>query len=417
MSELVTGLADADLKDGGTVNKVQLGEDGPTPYLPLADVAPLVRRVIAPEPDTNYTELGVRSFNKGTFHRRTVKGAEFTWQELYQVRKNDLVFSNIMAWEGAVALAALEDDGCIGNHRMLTCACDETRVNPAFLAHYFKTPEGMAKLVGASTGTVARNRTLTASALGRMTVPVPPLEVQDRIVRHLELLTDKASEIDRHLDAIERDAEHLLALRFRDAIANAPYRPMAEVAPLVRRTITIEPDRSYTELGVRSFFKGAFHRRTVPGSDFSWQDIYRVRVGDLIFSNIMAWEQAIAIATQDDDGCVGNHRMLTCEANAEAVVATFLWYYFTTEEGFAKVYAASPGTAARNRTMTATALMEIEVPVPPLDIQRSFARLQENIAALRAKHHSVREANRNLVPATLERIFTCSNFVSNMEAP
>jgi type I restriction enzyme S subunit len=385
--------------------RVELGEGGPTPYLPLAEVAPLVRRVIAPSPDAAYTELGVRSFNKGTFHRRTVKGAEFTWQELYLVRENDLVFSNIMAWEGAVALAGSDDDGCIGNHRMLTCACDETRVNPAFLAHYFKTPEGMTKLVGASTGTVARNRTLTATALGKMTVPVPPLAVQDRIVRHLELLADKTSEIDKHFDAVERDAEHLLALRFRDAIANVPLRPMAEVAPLVRRAITIETDRSYTELGVRSFFKGVFHRRTVPGSDFSWQDIYRVRSGDLVFSNIMAWEQAIAIATQDDDGCVGNHRMLTCEANTEAAVAAFLWYYFTTEEGFAKVYAASPGTAARNRTMTAPALMAIEVPTPPLHSQQTFARLQSEVAALKAKHTAIRQANAALLPATLERVF------------
>lgn len=118
--------------------KVELGEGGTTPYLPLAEVAPLARRVMTVDPDATYIELGVRSFNKGTFHRRTLKGAEFTWQELYLVYKNDLVFSNIMAWEGAVALAAACDDGCIGNHRMLTCACDGTRISPAFLAHYFK---------------------------------------------------------------------------------------------------------------------------------------------------------------------------------------------------------------------------------------------------------------------------------------
>jgi type I restriction enzyme S subunit len=404
VSDVVIDGAIADLNYGGTSITVQLGEGGPTPYLPLAEVAPLVRRVITPQPDVAYTELGVRSFNKGTFHRRTVKGAEFTWQELYLVRKDDLVFSNIMAWEGAVALASEADDGCIGNHRMLTCACDETRVNPAFLAHYFKTPEGMAKLVSASTGTVARNRTLTATALGKMTVPVPPLAVQDRIVRHLNLLAGKTSEIERHLDAVERDADHLLALRFRDAIAQAPLRPMAQVAPLVRRAVAIAPDSKYTELGVRSFFKGIFHRRTVPGSDFSWQDIYCVRSGDLIFSNIMAWEQAIAIASPEDDGCVGNHRMLTCEANAEVVVASFLWYYFTTEEGFAKIFAASPGTAARNRTMTGPSLMAVEVPTPSLSVQQTFARLQIEITALKAKHSAIRTANAKLLPATLERV-------------
>ena len=98
--------------------------------------------------------------------------------------------------------------------------------------------------------------------------------------------------------------------------------------------------------------------------------------------------------------------MLTCEANADSAVPGFLWYYFTTEEGFAKIYAASPGTAARNRTMTAPALMAIEVPVPPLVAQQSFDRLQAEVAALKAKHAAIRQTNAALIPATLERIFS-----------
>ena len=120
----------------------------------------------------------------------------------------------------------------------------------------------------------------------------------------------------------------------------------------------------------------------------------------------MAWEQAIAIAKPEDDGCVGNHRMLTCEANAEIAVPGFLWYYFTTEEGFAKIYAASPGTAARNRTITAQALMTIDVPAPPLAAQQTFNRLQTEIGVLKAKHTAIRQANAALIPATLERVFS-----------
>ena len=84
-----------------------------------------------------------------------------------------------------------------------------------------------------------------------------------------------------------------------------------EVVPLVRREEAFDPQTSDTELRVRSFYNGAFQRRTVPGSDFSWQDLYRIQSGDLVFSNSMAWEQAIAIAKSEDEGCVGNHRMLT----------------------------------------------------------------------------------------------------------
>jgi restriction endonuclease S subunit len=241
--------------------------------------------------------------------------------------------------------------------------------------------------------------------MGQIHVPLPPLAEQQAIVARIDALAAKTREVEVHLDAVERDAEHLLALRFRDVIADAPMRPMAEVAPLVRRTVTIDLQASYTELGVRSFYKGTFQRRTVPGSDFSWQDLYRIQSGDLVFSNIMAWEQAIAIARPEDNGCVGNHRMLTCEANAEIAVPGFLWYYFTTEEGFAKIYAASPGTAARNRTITAPALMAIDVPVPPLAAQQTFSRLQAEVGALKAQHAAIRQTNAALMPATLERVF------------
>ena len=287
----------------------------------------------------------------------------------------------------------------------IVCACINRfpdRVSARFVYYYLSATKDNS-LIPLMQGTA--NMSMRPADIAELKIPLPQLAEQNAVVARLDALTERTRQVDTDLDAVERDAEHLLALRFRDAIANVPLRPMAEVAPLVRRAITIEPDRSYTELGVRSFFKGVFHRRTVPGSDFSWQDIYRVRSGDLVFSNIMAWEQAIAIATQDDDGCVGNHRMLTCEANTETAVAAFLWYYFTTEEGFAKVYAASPGTAARNRTMTAPALMAIEVPTPPLPRQQTFARLQSEVAALKAKHAAIREANAALLPATLERLF------------
>lgn len=288
----------------------------------------------------------------------------------------------------------------------ILCACVNRQPDRVMgrYAYYYLDACKDSVLVPLMQGTA--NMSMKVADIAGVELPLPPLAKQQAIVARLDALAAKTQQVEAHLHAVERDAEHLLALRFRDAIAEAPLRPMAEVAPLVRREVVIDPEKNYTELGVRSFYKGAFHRRTVPGSDFSWQDLYRVQAGDLIFSNIMAWEQAIAIAQPEDDGCVGNHRMLTCEANSDLAVPGFLWYYFTTEEGFAKIYAASPGTAARNRTMTAPSLMAIEVPTPPLAVQKTFDRLQAEIAALKAKHTAIREANAALLPATLERVFT-----------
>lgn len=287
----------------------------------------------------------------------------------------------------------------------ILCACvnrEPERVMGRFV-YYYLSARMDSVLIPLMQGTA--NMSMKVADVAGVGLPLPPLDEQQTIVARLDALAEKTREVEAHLDAVERDAEHLLALRFRDFIADAPLRPMAEVAPLVRREVSIDPEKSYTELGVRSFYKGTFHRRTVPGSDFSWQDLYQVKAGDLVFSNIMAWEKAIAVAATEDHDCVGNHRMLTCEARPDTAVPGFLWFYFTTEEGFAKIYAASPGTAARNRTMTAPALMGIEVPVPALAAQQTFVRLQADVAALKAKHAAIRQANAALVPATLERLF------------
>lgn len=60
----------------------------------------------------------------------------------------------------------------------------------------------------------------------------------------------------------------------------------------------------------------------------------------------------------------------------------------------------------RNRTLGLEKLMAIEVPMPPLDRQQYFDRLQVEIAALKAKHTAIRQANAALLPATLERVFS-----------
>lgn len=356
------------------------------------------------KPDTEYHEVTIRLWGKGVNSRGKVYGRDVISTRRF-VRKGQLILSKIDARNGALGIVPPELDGAIVSNDFPSFEVqDPEQCATGYLSWLVKSEMFVALCKASSEGTTNRVR-LKEEKFLRMEVPLPPLPEQHALVARLDTLSAKTRELSSHLDAIEAAAETLLALRFRDVIANAPYRTMAEVAPLVRREVAIDAEVSYTELGVRSFYKGTFHRRTVPGSEFTWQKIFRIEAGDLIFSNIMAWEQAIALAMQSDHGCVGNHRMLTCVADQGLVLPEFLAYYFTTDEGFTKIYAASPGTAARNRTLVAGSLEAIRVPTPPLPMQRKFAELQATITALKAKHAAIRQANAALVPATLERVF------------
>ncbi|MDR0672941.1 MAG: restriction endonuclease subunit S [Zoogloeaceae bacterium] len=375
------------------------------PKVALGDICAPAERYTTPTPGKIYRQLGVRLWGEGAYEREKIDGAATKYANFNCIAVDDLVVNKIWARNGAVAVVTQEQSGTYVSTEFPAFVLDYKRIDPRWMRLVTKWQGFWSACDEKARGTSGKNRIKPKQFLS-IEIPLPPLPEQQALVARFDALAEKTRQVEAHLDAAERNAEHLLVLRFHEAIADAPLRPMAEVAPLMRREVSIDSETNYTELGVRSFYKGTFHRRTVPGTEFSWQNLYHIKAGDLVFSNIMAWEQAIALAKSEDDGCVGNHRMLTCEAKADCVVPGFLRYYFTTPEGFEQIYAVSPGTAARNRTMTAPALMAIEVPVPPLTVQQSFDRLQTGVAALKAQHAAIRTANATLLPAMLERVFS-----------
>ena len=55
----------------------------------------------------------------------------------------DVVFSNVFAWEGAIAVASQQDDGIIGSHRFMTVVPDRQTLLPEFLVRLlFESPWG-----------------------------------------------------------------------------------------------------------------------------------------------------------------------------------------------------------------------------------------------------------------------------------
>lgn len=188
-------------------------------------------------------------------------------------------------------------------------------------------------------------------------------------------------------------------------IADAPRMEIGDVAPLVRRSVEIDPGESYSEIGVRSFYRGLFVRRTMLGSEFEWQKLFRIEKGDLVFSNLMAWEQAIGLAESEHAGAVGNHRMLTCEADRSRISPGFLYYYFTTGEGFREILKASPGTMVRNKTLSTKLLPKIPVPVPSLDAQYWVESLLAKARAVKAAQAEAVACLDQLLPAMLNEVF------------
>lgn len=130
-----------------------------------------------------------------------------------------------------------------------------------------------------------------------------------------------------------------------------------------------------------------------------------VRSGDILVSNIKAWEGAVAVATDEDDGRYGSHRYLTFVPQEHVATARFVCFHLLTAGGLTEIGEASPGTADRNRTLSVKKFLQISVPVPDYTKQVWFDSLCAQLDNLEAAQKETAAELDALMPSILDRAF------------
>lgn len=157
---------------------------------------------------------------------------------------------------------------------------------------------------------------------------------------------------------------------------------VGDIIKLQRRKVEVEPAAEYAEIGVRSFGKGIFHKEPLLGIDLGNKRVFEIHPGDLILSNVFAWEGAVGLAQDSERGRIGSHRFMTYTPKSPDVDANYLRHYFTSEFGVEKLGIASPGSAGRNRTLAVERFEAIELTLPDIDEQRRIAEHLDRVRDL-----------------------------------
>ena len=150
-------------------------------------------------------------------------------------------------------------------------------------------------------------------------------------------------------------------------------RHIGEIAQLERRPVNVDLSHEYHEIGIRSFGRGVFHKEPVSGTALGAKRVFRIKPGDLLLNNVFAWEGAIAVADEEQEGRIGSHRFMTYVVDRNLADPHYLLYYLLSESGLELIRRASPGSAGRNRTLGIKAFESLEVPLPPIAVQRQIA--------------------------------------------
>lgn len=352
----------------------------------------------------SYDFAGAYSHGGGIFRKHRVLGSSIAYDRLTRLRKDEFIYPKLMAWEGALGLVPPNCDGCFVSPEFQVFQINSARLHPRFLDFYMRRPQIWSDLGRLSPGTNLRRRRLNAHEFLKYRVSMPPLAEQQRVVVHLDAIETRLTRAQKLREEQEHELQSTLRSAFHLLEAQAGWIAMSEVAPLVRREVTIDPEGLYPELGIRSFGRGTFHKPKVLGVEMT-KRLFAIHAGDLVFNNVFAWEGAVAVAQPHDHGRVGSHRFISCICDPVRVLPEFLQFYFLTKDGLDKLGKASPGGAGRNRTLGIGKLAEIQIPLVSLAQQLEFKKLLDLQAKLRAEAARSKQRTAALLPALFARIF------------
>ena len=134
-----------------------------------------------------------------------------------------------------------------------------------------------------------------------------------------------------------------------------------------------KPTTDYIRLGIRSHCKGTFHELVKIENILSADKMYIVPKNNLILNITFAWEQAIAITDDNDEGKYITNRFPTF-AFKDNQLPTFYKYIIPQKRLKYDLNVASPGGAGRNRVLNKKLFLSIPVNIPLLKEQEKISK-------------------------------------------
>ena len=214
-------------------------------------------------------------------------------------------------------------------------------------------------------------QTISFEDIGVCGTIVPPKAEQAAIA----LFLDRAvGEIDSAISYQEQMADLLKERIDSLVLKSSSSKDVAHVrlgyaTELISRSIEESPSQSYTKLGLFNRGRGLFHKDDSNHDDMGDSEFFYVRPGDLIISGQFAWEGAVAMAGDTEDGCVVSHRYPVLRGLNGVVETEYLLAFFCTELGTFLLNEHSRGAAGRNRPLNIRSLLKEKIPLPSIELQ------------------------------------------------
>ncbi|CAH8294076.1 type I restriction enzyme S subunit [Mariniflexile fucanivorans] len=247
-----------------------------------------------------------------------------------------------------------------------------------FRTYIFNNPKVGVELKKIATGTSVYS--ISKSELQKLKIPIPPVEEQQKIATILSTWDKAIDNCKSIIDNLKHRnnglTQKLLSGKMRVKGFNEKWkvRIMSECLNFTPRPI-LKPVENYLALGLRSHGKGIFHKTDFDPASIAMETMYEVKENDLIINITFAWEHAVAIVSKKDESGLVSHRFPTYTFNSQNSIPEYFRHFILQKRFKFLLELISPGGAGRNRVMSKTDFLKLEIKLPDVEEQKAIATI------------------------------------------
>jgi type I restriction enzyme S subunit len=341
-----------------------------------------VERKIILDESTQYDCVGVRWYGKGAFVRDRLQGTDITRKQQWLIKTGDIVYNKLFAWKGAFAIADKQVDGCIVSDKFPTYEVDLTKIDPFFLRYYFRTPELALQAQNLSKGAAAISKlTLNPPQFWDLTIPLPPLDEQQRIVARIEELAARIEEA----RGLRREAVEESDVIFTSAVNEAwsdqstwRVRPISELVSIVSGQIDplIEPYASLPHINGEVIESGTCRLLTYRSAkdDGVRSGKYHFKAGSILYSKIRPYLRK-AVQVPVEAICSAD---IYAFENIDPLLDHRFFMYSLISPNFTN-YANTHSGRTRMPKLNQDQLLSFKLGFPPIHIQHQIVKYLDHL--------------------------------------
>ena len=374
------------------------------PLVPLHKVAKPVRRPETPQPGTTYRRIGVRLWGRGAYLRDAIDGSATKYPALYRVRKDDIIVNKIWARNGSVAVVTNDLDGSVGSSEFPTYEVDKAALLPEWFAWFTRTPGLWAQCNNLSRGTSGQNR-LRPERFLDVRLPLPPPDEQRNITLRLNKVAALVEEACFLREKIDRDALSLVEnVHFERS--EPSERAFGDFIESWEDRVSVEPTRSYPQIGLRAFAGGLFFKDSIEASETTYKTFTRLHDGLFVVSQPKGWEGAVAVCDGSHEGWYASPEYRTFRCRPGRLETRYLAALLPTRWFQQELTKLTRGQGARRERLRPEMLLDMKVRMPAIENQYEILSQLKGLCNLRILVTDARCRVDSVIPSVLHRFFS-----------